>query len=906
MAAILRFLRRLLSLFRSRRAEAELTREIDAHLQLLEDQFVARGMSAGDARFAARRAFGGVEQAKEHQRDARTFRWLAGWPMDLKLGARMLVKSPGLTLVAVVALSIATGGGVFHLEVTTDHFHPTLPIPQGDRLVGIQNWDITTDRPERRALHDFAAWRESLRSVEHLGAAIPIERNLITEDGRSEPVRGVEISASAFRLAPTPPLFGRPLLPEDERPEAPPVVLIGYQIWQSRFAGDPGVVGQTVRLGSTAHTITGVMPNTFGFPSNQALWVPLKVNGAAFRRTEGPEIIVFGRLAEGVTLQSAQAELTAAATRVEPDASGSSQRLRPIINPYVASLSAGDMSEMWIVYSFNIFFLGLLALCGTNVATLVFARTATREGEITVRTALGASRGRIVGQLFAEALVLSVVATTVGLGLASYGIRTLHSYLEFQGLQRPFWWNDDLSAGAFVYAAGLAVLGAALIGIVPALKATGPQMQARLKHAAAGGSGLKFGRLWTGIVVGQIAVTVVCLMSVVSLVWNATAGQEARHAVRFPAAQFVTAGLELDRELTPDGSTAAGEAAYRSRFLATYHAIERRFESEGHIAGVTYASQMPGRNSDWSEFWVELDGMDPATRPSSGPLWVRSTGVAADLFETFDARILRGRRFTDSEIAAERNVAIVDETFARLILGGRDPIGLRVRNQISDEQPEPGPWLEIVGVVDDLSTKPDKTTEDAVLYRPLAPGGASPIQIAVRVKGDARGSMDQVRLLAADAGADVRLQNLQPLEDQYRADSMAHILLARALAIVAAVALLLAAAGVYSLMSFTLARRTREIGIRAALGAGPRRIIGAIFSRAFQQIALGVLVGSVPGAAIVAFGAPEVAHGGGLMLAIIANASVGGLIALIALFACVVPARRALRIHPTDALRADA
>lgn len=271
MAATRRFVQRLLSLVRGSRADADLTREIDSHLHLLEDQFLAGGMSPEEARYAARRAFGGVEQVKERQRDERTFRPLAGWPMDLKLGARMLVKSPGLTLVAVLALSVAIGGGVFYLEVTTDHFSPALPVPHGDRVVGIRNWDTAADRPQLRALRDFTTWRDTVRTVEHLGATIAIARNLITEDGRSEPVRAVEISAAAFRLAPTPPLLGRPLLPGDERPDAPAVALIGQRLWQTRFGSDPAVVGRTIRLGSTTHTVVGVMPGDFGFPVNHSL-----------------------------------------------------------------------------------------------------------------------------------------------------------------------------------------------------------------------------------------------------------------------------------------------------------------------------------------------------------------------------------------------------------------------------------------------------------------------------------------------------------------------------------------------------------------------------------------------------------------------------------------------------------
>ena len=255
-------------------------------------------MSRDEARYAARRAFGGVEQAKEHQRDARSFRWLAGWPMDLKLGARMLVKSPGLTIVAVTALAIAIGAGAAYLEFTHDLINPRLPVAGADRIVGIRVWNAERRAVELRSLQDVAVWRANTRTIEHLGAARPISRHLTTADGRTEPVRGVEISASAFRLFPVAPLHGRTLDDDDERPDAGAVAVIGHDLWKERFNSDPNAVGSTVRLGSTAHTIVGVMPEGFGFPVNENLWVPL--------RTDGLVIQVFGRLKDGASAATAR------------------------------------------------------------------------------------------------------------------------------------------------------------------------------------------------------------------------------------------------------------------------------------------------------------------------------------------------------------------------------------------------------------------------------------------------------------------------------------------------------------------------------------------------------------------------------------------------------------------------
>jgi predicted permease len=734
MTTIRRLFHRALTLFRSGRAETDLAREVNSHLRLLEDQFVARGMSAAEARYAARRAFGGVEQAKEQHRDARTFRWLAGWPMDLKLGTRMLLKTPGLTLIGVFALAVAIGGGAAYMEFLNDMVHPTLPLPHGDRIVSILNWDTAKGDPEPRSLYEFSIWRDEVRSIDDLGAYLALERNLITETGGGEPVLGVEISAAAFRIAPTPPLLGRPLFESDEEPGAAAVVVIGHDIWQSRLAGDPEVIGRTVRLGRAPHTIVGVMPTGFAFPSRHQLWVPLKVQTSELRRADGPRMRTFGRLATGVTIEGAQAELDTIAARVSAHSPGTHQQLVPRVMPY---LDAGWASkegrlQVAILYSAHLFFLGLLALCGANVATLVFARTATRQGEITVRTALGASRGRIVAQLFAEALVLSAIALAVGLLAARYGVAWVKNiFLEAQGMTSlPFWWNDDLAPSTILYAAFLALLAAALVGIVPAMKATGSGMQGRLKEAAGGGS-MKFGGVWTFVIVGQVAVTVIFLASVLALASNLLSESRATKAFSFSPREILTLTLVTDRDAAPGGDAEAAEAQHRVHLRAVYDELDARLSADPGISRVTYSETYPGRGF---EFILDIEAIHQ-DRDGDDPLWVRNTGVATNYFEALGVPVLAGRSFTPADVG--RPVAIVDETFVRHVLRGRDPIGVRVR-RAQRERPEPGPWYQIVGVVRDLSlAKAHKTSEDATLFRPVAPEAAQMLRVQVRARGDA-------------------------------------------------------------------------------------------------------------------------------------------------------------------------
>ncbi len=886
MANVRRFLRRLVTLFRPSRAESDLSREINAHLQLLEDKHVAEGMSRDEARYAARRAFGGVEQAKEQQRDARSFRWLAGWSMDLKLGARMLVKSPGLTVVGVTALAIAIGAGAAYFEVMHDLINPRLPVADADRIVGVRVFNAERRKDEWRSLQDVAVWRANTRTIEHLGAARPISRHLTTADGRTEPVRAVEISASAFQLFPTATLHGRTLSDNDERADAGAVAVIGHDLWKERFDSDPNAVGRTVRFGSTAHTIVGVMPEGFGFPVNENLWVPL--------RTDGLVIQVFGRLKEGASAAAAQAELSTFAASADTADKPVGPALRIDVRPYVASLNAEDLEsfEMVVIRAVNFVFIMLLGLCGANVATLVFARTATREAEITVRTALGASRGRISAQLFAEALVLSSLAAGAGL-LAARLVGQWAKGLYVQGIgPTPFWWNDGLSYPTMLYAVALAVFAALIVGVIPALKATGAQLQGRMREAASGTSAMKFGGLWTAIIVIQAAITVIFLATVVSFGWTQLRKQWGSD-VTYPRDQLLTAHVVVDQV---DALRAQPPSA------ETLQAVADRLRAEPGVASVSYTTALPG--TIWEQVVFELQSPElhaqADARKVADELWSEGARVGANFFETVGIPLAAGRTFSAAEIRQGAPVAIVDETFVQIVLGGRSPFGVRLRQRAEKAGQEPGPWLEIVGVVKDATTMPRKGPDDAALYRPATP--AQPVRLLVRTHGAAAPMTQRIYAAARSVHPDIRLNDLKSLAQVSYDDALPERIFLRAFIVVGAIALLLATAGIYALVSFTLARRTREIGIRVALGAAPRRIMTVVFARAFVQIGLGVAAGFLPGLVIMVSGSDDA---GAMNTFAGARATLGvcAFVVLVALVSCTVPLRRALGIQPTDALR---
>jgi putative ABC transport system permease protein len=913
------------------RVDADMHDEMRLHIEMDAERRMAQGLDAAEARRQAAMAFGGIETWRGAGRDVLGFTWMRGLSIDLKLGSRMLAKYPGLTIVAVFALSLAIGAGAGYLEFVNDLLHGQLPFDEGHRIVGIQNWDQQTGRPEHRSTADFVNWRGTLHSFEDLAAYRQLDRNLMTGDGRVEPVRGVEISAAAFRIARVPPLLGRTLIADDERPGAARVAVLGHDVWTARFEANANAIGRTVRLGNDTYTVVGVMPAGFGLPISHSLWVPLAFNAANYARGDGAPIRIFGRLASGAELSTAQAELTAMARRNAAEFPDTDRHIRPIVKPYVRSLwSAAEDSKMQTVvfYSANVLFLGLLVLCGANVATLVFARTVSRDAEISIRTALGASRARIAGQFFAEALVLCAIAVVCGLTFASFALRWVkHTVTVAQGRPMMFWWNDDLSLITFVYAAVLAVFAAAIIGVTPALKATGRRVQDRLRHASGGSTaGLKFGGVWTAVIVLQVAVTVVFVSIVVILGWSAylsNGGERPRH---FPDTEYVGMRLLLERPANAAANPAATsvDAAARAeaasehgrRVRAVYDELARRLTAEPGVAGVTYAGRLPGTNQEETRIEID-DGSGAAEVGSHGKTGdeedvdpgrrVRTAQVGVNFIETFRAPIVAGRAFTEADLAPGRHVAIVDSSFVRLVLGGRHAIGRRVRDAERQGKPA-GPWIEIIGVIRDLTDELNKPPGDTVMYRPSPPEAVPALHVAVHAKSNPSGVMSRIRIIANDVEPTLRLIEMQTLDQVGESDRLALDFFARLLGGVSAVALLLATAGVYALMSFTVARRRAEIGIRLALGASTGRIMLSTFSRALAQVGLGLLIGGIPALALLVNLAPEVMPMmpiAGNHTATVACLVATGFVAIVTTLACVMPARRALLVQPTDALKAN-
>jgi predicted permease len=891
----------------------EVDDELKFHLEQRVRDYVARGMDPEAARRAALERLGDLERVRdactatleaERRAESRRGRVVMSW-LDVKLGLRMLVKYPGLTLIGGLgmAVAIAIGAGFFDVAAVV---HSTLPFEEGERIVAIENWDTEWRNQERRIVHDFEVWREELKTVEQLGAYRTIGRNLIVPGGETELVYAAEMTASGFALARVPALLGRFLTEDDERDAAPPVVVIGYDVWRTRFASDPGVVGREVRLGGTVHTVVGVMPEGFAFPISHQFWIPFRANASDYERREGPGIYVFGRLAPGATLEGTQTELTTIAQRMAAAFPETHERLRPRVVPYTRQLY--DDMQGWEIPVLQALIVMLLVIVCVNVAILVYARTATRQGEIAVRTAIGASRRRVVAQLFAESLVFTSASAVVGLFVARIVLRFVEDALEPalpQGL--PFWIEFRLSAGTILYVLALTVLSASIVGVLPALQATGRRVQTSLQRLGTKASGMQLGSTWSTLVVVQVAFAVAVLPGAAFYAW---------HLMRFGVAEpghrtdeFLTARLSLERDEPWSAAADAIDRAFESRFVTLQTALVTRLRAEPAISDVLLTLGPPGEEGT---VWVEVEGL-PAPARASDAVQEGTAGhalgtsrIALDFFDAFDIPVIAGRLFNAGDLGAGANAVIANRSFVQDILNGANALGRRVRyvgrsGDVDQRDAEFGAWYEIVGVVEDFPNHLDPSMTAAKLYHPVGPEVAYAM-INVRVRGaDPTTFASRLREITADVDPRLQLRQIRPLDLVMREEQRAMQLGALGIALVTLSVLLLCAAGIYALMSFAVTRRQREIGIRAALGAHPRRILAAVFSRAATQLAIGVGVGLAAAALLDMLTEGELL--GGQPAVFLFGVSV--FMMLVGLLAALGPALRGLRIQPSAVLREE-
>lgn len=809
---------------------------------------------------------------------------------EYKFGLRLLLKYPGLTLAGGLALAIAIGIGAGWYDLIGKFMTPTIPLHEGDRLVTIETQNTLTNERELRVVRDFLEWRREMRTLEGLGTYRTSTRNLVVGNGAPEPIRMAELTAAAFNTAHMSPLLGRGLLESDELLGAPSIIVLGFDLWQRNFGGRQDVIGSTVKLGSAPTTVVGVMPDGFKYPFNYAAWTPLSLR-TSYEALEGDAISVIGRMAPGVTLEQANAELRVLGERAAAALPATHQHLKPRV------LRLGEAAD-GVDAAFamrNLPVLLVLIIACVSVGTLIYARTATREGEIAVRSALGASRARIISQLFVEAFVLASAAAIAGLIAADRVVTWVVEGFNRSSGGVPFWMTPGLKLSTILYAVALAVVCAALLSVLPALKVTRASLQAHLASRSTGGASLNFGRVWASAMVVQVTLTAIGIPLALESVNETMRNVNIRAA--FPDREYLSARIEVERTFDDESTS-----AYEARRVRTFEKLQQRVSEEPDVIAVTFADRAPGSApaTRYGQGRVESGGSAPAY---DAHFWRSSVGPG--FFETFDRPIVAGRAFHNGDRNPSARTLIVNEAFACVFsreTGQGSPIGasLRLTAESASTDAAETEWFEIVGVVRDFGLDPDDFGDERpFVFHAVLAEKAAPLVMSVRVRGNPATLAARMPFIAADVDDSLLVEESQPMGAAIRLRDVSMIGMVAAQACVTALGLFLSAMSIFSLVSVSVSRRKREIGLRAALGAKRRQLLAGILSRAIVLMASGIAVGGV--VLLLAVGLNESARDVGLYARYLAVTSV--ILFAACVLACIGPARRALEINPSEALK---
>ncbi len=885
-----------LPLRRADQVEQELDAEIRLHVELRAERLRREGLAPDEAWAEALRRFGPLEEARATLRGAARRREerlgaresLAGLRQDLRYAARTLRGSPAFTLAAVLTLALGIGATSSIFSVVHGVLLRPLPFPAPERLVQVRT--VTAGAPEADDVlspPNFMSLAERSRAFGGVAAVLTGD-HVLGGAGEARTVESARVSASFFGVMGVRPVLGRGFVPAENQPGSDGVVVLGWGLWQRAFGGDPGVVGRTVRLDGVPREVVGVMPRGFDFPAERELWVPLPYDGyfsatGVLGRKGNAYVTVLARLRPGVGLEEGRAELRDLAGRLQAAFPASNTGVGFTAVPLRDALVGEARKPLLLLFGA----VGLVLLvAAANVVGLLLARAATREGEMAVRVALGAGRGRLVRQLLTESLLLGLAGGGLGLLLALWTTRALVA-LRPEGMPRVDSIRVDGPVLAFTLAVALAT--SVLAGLVPALRATEGGISGTLRGGGRGGLASRRGnRLRGGLVVGQMALAVVLL---------AGAGLLLRSFARlvavdpgFRVERVLAFRVELPRAAYDSGDETSG---FYARFLERVHGLPG-VEAAGAVYRLPIA-----QGSFGSRFEVEGRAVGAGEEePSIGVL-----SVTPGYFRTLGVPLLRGRGIEDGDRAGGPPVVVINRAAAERFFSGVDPVGRRLARFSFDPIEAAAESFTVVGVVGDVRGEALDRAPEPEAFFAHAQVPLPAMSVVVRASGDPLALAGAVRRELSALDPDLPAPEFRTLE-QVVAESVARPrFLAGLLTLFAAAALSLAALGVYGLLSYAVAQRTREIGVRIALGARPRDVLEMVVRRALALAGAGVVLGL--GGALTLTRLLEsqlfgVGAGDPATLAAVVS-----LLGAAALLASLVPARRAARMSPLEALRAE-
>ncbi|NKB88481.1 MAG: FtsX-like permease family protein [Acidobacteria bacterium] len=809
-------------------------------------------------------------------------RWLS--VTDLKVGARLAARQPMASITSILTLATAIGLALLGFWLARGLAWPELPIEGGDRMYQVRIHEAEAGRvvasPE-----EVMMWVADAHVPEDVGAFEAFTPPIQIADEAPRPIEGARVTPGPFaRIAPAP-LLGRHLTEADALPGAQPVVVLREYVWQHprAYAGDPDILGSDLSIAGVPHTIVGVLPDAWGFPTSHSLWVPLSLGQAALDaavpdgelRTRNIRTWVV--LEDPTELVPATQELSALALGARVDREGPDRTVTLV--PYIEAATEGAGTPVALVIT--AFFVAILGGVALNVSTLVLARCAQRSEELAVRSALGAPRARLLSQMFSESFVLSAIAATIGTLAA---VRVLGLIIPFVDQDMPFWMNLSMGRSDLITAALLAVLVSSVAGVLPALRVTARRRVANALQSKGGAASL--GRGTGAMLSTQLAVSV-AVLTVSALLLEGFA-QFTGETVVTEEEKVLT--VLLRRDPLRFGPGARGDALAHHQYRTE---IESALAAIPGADQVALASSLPRVHGDMGP--LELESTQEADPTRHLAQLVR---VGPGFLELMGSTALQGRLLdADDARPGARRVAVVSESFVVEVLGGRSPLGRRVRLGASNgSEPE---WVEIVGLVPDLEMAPGSRTVRGEIYFPLV--GDWMLYATIRTSGDPVALAPGVRHAVAEVESNILVTDMQTLPDvgwEIRAGFQGG---SAVLAVVGVLVLLLSLAGVYALASLAVTRRTREIGIRVALGASSRSVLRTVLRQTALQLGTGLMGGAALAFALArATVLLPVAIPGSLALAL---PVVALLMALAGVAAAWIPARRALAVDPMEALR---
>jgi len=803
---------------------------------------------------------------------------------DIRSGVRMLIKYPTLSLVAILTLGLGLGLSTTVFCVVNGGLFKGLPFPDGDRIVSLVATNPSQNQPRQPiSVQDLAIWQARQTVFDKMGPYFFSPMNLSAEEGRPERFSGGLLSVAAFEALGVQPALGRGFREGDDRPGADAVILLSDTLWRERYGASPAVVGTAIRVNGAMRTVIGVMPPGFAFPIREAVWTPLAVNPLAQPRGQGPLYLVVGRLKPGVSVSQARAQATAIAAQIESEFPATNRGVGADVMPYTKTIFGPEIYAL--LYTMLGAGIGVLLIACVNVSNLLVARASLRRREVAVRMALGAGRSRVVRQHLTEVLVLAAAGGAIGIVLSIFGMRWFTNALSVN--PPPFWITFSLDYRVMLFVLGIIALASVVAGTLPALHAARVTAGSALKDDSRGSTSGSLGKFSSVLVVAELAVSCGLLIAAGLMIKSVT--QLKNLQMPFEIEHILTARVDLPQASYPNSAAS----------IRFFEQLLPRLQAVPGVEAATLSDGLPAAGN--GTITVQIEGKS-YPQASDYPL-AREGIVTAGYFDTFQAKVLRGREFTPADTSASQPVAIVNESFAATHFPGVDPVGHQMK-RIRPATQEP--WMTIVGVVPDLLMEGigNNNASPVGYYIPIAQSDvANGVRIAVRSSGEPAALTSLIRSAVTSLDPNLAIYEISTLRRVIDRQTWFYTVFGTFFMAFGLCALFLAAAGLYGVMSFSVTQRTREMGIRSALGARGMPLIVLVMRRSVVQLAIGLFLGLA--LALLASGAlaPVLYHVQPRDRMVFALVVVT--LAVASLIATFLPARRVTRIDPVVALAVE-